>query len=448
MQKLHISATLPAPIGIQRENFTISYPKYGSGSISLTALGDYILTTSGITEGSARRTTEYKAAYNKVSMDMLHAYESDNRRYTAIHRDMPKVSDICTYQKELMSLAPQKYKRAQFAFLKPTKDSVEEDLRHEVQSLNFDKTKPEKVSEKDYIHKNLNSLTERRSQSWIEAKELFEQIEEVRAERENARFLAEYKAIYNKKQDYIDGTESAVKEVLSSLCTAITVPYNIGITCEYKRTAHQLNAEIIFEDGVNVPSSKATILASGKISIKNKLVKEMISDKTNSTLSCVYYLASYLFNVSPNIQYLQMSVFDRSKQNPLMWVELERTRFSRIKPGLVDLCLDILGYPHVLDFKTKGDALELAIMNVSTFDKEVKFAIETANNSHLQSQGNVTEISGDKIAITFEQAYRLTDLPDISAIVRRAIAVAEGSGWGYVTLDKQYKGIIEELGNA
>lgn len=401
MQKLHISATTSVPIGTHRQDFTVSYPKYGNGTVSLTALGDYLLTTNGITEGSARRTNEYKAAYNKVSMDMLYAYEAEDRRFTSMHCNMPKVNDVSIYKQELMNLAPQKYKRAQFSFPKPTKAEVEEDLRNEVRSLNFDKTKPEKVSEKDYISKNLNRLIENRSRCWIEAHDLFNQIEDAREERENAKFFGEYEAIYNRKQDYIEGNENAVKAELSSMCATIEIPYNIDIVCEYKKNAHRLDVEMTFEDGVNVPSSKATILASGKISIKNKLVKEMISAKTLSTLSCVYYFASHLANVSPNIQYLPMSVFDRSKQNPLLWVEFERGMFSRITPQIVELHSDILGYPHVLDFKTKGDTLELAIMDTNTFEKEVKAAIENVNASRLQAKRNMTESNDNNIAIFF-----------------------------------------------
>lgn len=60
-----------------------------------------------------------------------------------------------------------------------------------------------------------------------------------------------------------------------------------------------LETSVIVEDGISVPITKAAILASGKISIKNKLVRETITEKTNSAISLTYFLAAHLFNVSP-----------------------------------------------------------------------------------------------------------------------------------------------------
>lgn len=448
MQKtLRILATLPSPIGSSSANFKLPYPKYGNGTVVLTVFGDYSLSVYGATEGSARRTNEYKAAYNKVTMDMLHKYEAENRRYTSIHRDMPKVKDVGSYQQELTALTPQTYKRATFTLEKPTKANIEDDLRNEVKSLNFDKTKPEVVSEKDFIRQNLNALTEIRQQGWQEAFELFTQIEDAREKRENAKFFAEYKAKYNKQKDYIEGKESIVLSELSLMTNNVKLSYNVELSCDYNQNLHLLNVVVVFEDGINVPINKAVVLASGKISIKNKLVKETITDKTNSTLSCVYYLASNLFNVSPNIQYLRMSVYDRTKSNPLMWVEFERGVFSRINPKMVGLHSDILGYPHVIDFKTKGEALELAAMNPAAFDREVKAEIDRVNSNRPQTVPSVMNLEDGNIAVSYEDAQRLAAIPNLSATVRKAISTAKDNGWDYVALEGKYKSILDELNN-
>ena len=66
MKELHISAKSCSAIQNCKQRFNVSYSKYGSGVIELTPYGDYILTTSGITDAAARRTVEYKSAYNPV----------------------------------------------------------------------------------------------------------------------------------------------------------------------------------------------------------------------------------------------------------------------------------------------------------------------------------------------------------------------------------------------
>lgn len=382
MQKLHIVATVPAPIGIRTQKFAVSYPKYGGGTIQLTSLGEYTLTTTGITDGSARRTPEYKIAYYKVSMAMLQAYESENRLYTSMHQDMLEVKDRRAYEKELVSLTPQKYQRSTFSLAKPTESEVEKDLEHEYKALNFDKNnKKFSGSVSDFVGQKLGSLMEERQRRWQEAYDLFATLEDAREARENARFFAAYKSLYNQKQNYIQGTESEVKAALSSLCATIRIPFPVCLSCHYTQHTHQLDVEMVFEEGVPVPLSKATMLASRKISIKNKSVKEIIADTALSTLSCIYYLTSHLFSVSPNIKYVRLSVYNRTQQNPLLWVEFDRTVFARLKPQTVDLYADILGYPHILNFKAKGDALELTPINASTFEKEVMIKSNELNAS-------------------------------------------------------------------
>lgn len=368
MKELHISAKSCSAIQNCKQRFNVSYSKYGSGVIELTPYGDYILTTSGITDAAARRTVEYKSAYNRVTMDMLHAYEAENRAYTSIHHNIPKIKDIEVSKKELINLTPKKYTRHRFELPKPTKSEVEDNLCNEVKYINFN---DENVSEKEYIKESLNKLTEYRQQYWQEANELFEQIEDAKEKRENKKYFTEYKRKYNQKEEYINGEEDIVEEGINALCSTIEIPYNISISYTYNKVKHLLSVEMTFENGINVPVSKATILTSGKISIKNKLVKEIIQDKTKSIISCAYYMAGKYFNVSPNILYIRMSIYDTNKQNPLLWVEFERDKLSKLSPLLTDIISDILGYPHVLNYKTKGDALELAIMNKTTFNNEV-----------------------------------------------------------------------------
>ena len=442
MKELHISAKSCSAIQNCKQRFNVSYLKYGSGVIELTPYGDYILTTSGITDAAARRTVEYKSAYDRVTMDMLHAYEAENRAYTSIHHNIPKIKDIEVSKKELINLTPKKYTRHRFELPKPTKSEVEDNLCNEVKYINFN---DENVSEKEYIKESLNKLTEYRQQYWQEANELFEQIEDAKEKRENKKYFTEYKRKYNQKEEYINGEEDIVEEGINALCSTIEIPYNISISYTYNKVKHLLSVEMTFENGINVPVSKATILTSGKISIKNKLVKEIIQDKTKSIISCAYYMAGKYFNVSPNILYIRMSIYDTNKQNPLLWVEFERDKLSKLSPLLTDIISDILGYPHVLNYKTKGDALELAIMNKTTFNNEVLFEISKLNSSRVSVESIITDLNADYIALSFNEAQRLINVPRLSEAIKKALSIAKDNGSTYVTLSKQYKGIIEEF---
>lgn len=442
-KELHIIASIPQQILSCKETF---YANRGYGTIELTPYGDYLLNTVGITDAAARRTAEYKNAYKKISANMLHAYEAETRAYTSIHRNMPSIESVVKLKNDLMILAPQKYQRGRFTFDKPTKDDVEKDLLEEAKNINFDKTNTSgHVDVKLFVKEHINEMIEIRQHAWQEACNFFNKIEDAREERENAKFFAEYKTLYNNKKEYLEGKESSVKQELLNLCGNISVPYNMSLSFAYSQTARVLEASVIVEDGISVPITKATILTSGKISIKNKLVRETITEKTNSVVSLTYFLAAHLFNTSPNVQYLRFSLYERNKQNPLLWVEFERDKFSRTRPKMVDVISDILGYPNVLEFKNKADAIELCTMDKTSFDNDVAIAVQHSNETHPEYQSTSIDLGNNNIAISFDDAKLLGGVPTLANEVRKAISLAKDRGQSYVTVDKKIKSILDEL---
>lgn len=392
MKKVHISATLPAYPQTCKENFVVSTSQsYGRGSISLSPMGMYDLSVSGITDGAARRTAEYKAAHKKVTMDMLHAYEATDREYTAIHRKMKRVRTSGEYEKALMLLTPQKYKRATFALPKPTQNEVEDDLRAEVRYRNFNQSGSEiHVNESEFIKQNINSLVEARKHDWQDAHDLFNKIEDAKEERLNACYLAEYKKSYDQEKSFIEGNTQTVETSISTVCSTMKVPYDIELSYNYDKDDKTLCVKLVVENGISTPMSKAVLLASGKISVKNKLVRDTIFDRTNSAVSLVYYIGSELFSVSPNIQFLQMSLYERTLQNPLLWVEFDRDTFSKTKPLSVGVISDVLAYANISNFKMKCGTLDLTAMKADDFEKKVA------------SMGHRTDKYGDMPAYGFE----------------------------------------------
>ena len=442
-KELHIIASAPQQIQSCKETF---FTNNGYGTIELTPYGDYLLNTVDITDAAARRTNEYKSAYKEVTANMLQVYEENTRAYTYLHENMPSVESVVKLKNDLMTLSPQKYERGHFDFRKPTKDDIEKDLLEEAKNINFDKTKTNgHVDEKMFVKEHINEMIEVRQQAWQEACDFFNKIEDAREERENTRLFAEYKSLYNRKKEYIDGNESVVKQELLNLCGKVSVPYNLSLSFAYNQTTHILETSIIVEDGISVPISKAAILASGKISIKNKLVRETITEKTISAVSLTYFLAAHLFNVSPNIQYLRLSLYERNKQNPLLWVEFEREKFICVNPYRVGVLSDILSYPNVLEFKNRAGSIELCAMDKTSFDNNVAMAVKRENENHLEYQSTYSDLGNNDIAISFEDASILCEIPNLSNEIRKAISTAKDKGLSYVTIDKKLKGILDEL---
>ena len=128
-----------------------------------------------------------------------------------------------------------------------------------------------------------------------------------------------------------------------------------------------------------------------------------------------------------------------------MWVEFERDKFSRIRPKMVDVISDILGYPNVLEFKNKVDAIELCTMDKASFDNEVAIAVQHSNESHPEYQATYIDLGNNNIAISFDDAKLLSGVPTLANEVRKAISLAKDSGQAYVTVDKKMKSTLDEL---
>lgn len=444
VKEIHIKAEPQNSIAPCTENFRIGLPKGGSGTLVLNQFGEYTLTTRGISEGSIKRTSEYRNALNKVSRKMLSAYNSLNENYTAIHKKMEKIHPLSLHQKELESLTPDKYKRKSFGLAKPTKNEVEEDLRNEAKSVYYEKIGlGENQDENEYITSRLNSLTEQRQAMWQEAYDLFNKIEDAREEKTNNQYIAEYKTIYDQEKDYIEGKESIVKENIHNVLLSLVLPYDITINCEYSQQKQQITAKIIFDAGINVPMSKADILSTGKISIKNKPVREMLADKSVSTMSHAYYMASKLYTVSPHVQYVQITMFDKSEQYPLLWIEFDRDKFAKLSPENLNVIVDIYSYPHVFNLKIRNGVANLETMTAENFQKEIEQTIRAANASHPLGK-DYRESADGKLHISFERANELRNVPSISPEISKAIALSKDNGWDDVVIDKKYKSIIDE----
>ena len=90
---------------------------------------------------------------------------------------------------------------------------------------------------------------------------------------------------------------------------------------------------MILEDAVPVAVMKADILASGKLSVKNKLVRELTNDQTRCTIGLLFLISSHVFSISPNIQTIRLSLWNRAKTHGYIWIEFDAPAFTRLTPG-------------------------------------------------------------------------------------------------------------------
>lgn len=374
MLHLHyrILATIPGPINGQSRTFTLKYPHHGSGTITLTANGVYNLSLNSwdTSDASARRTNEFKDALYNVSNDLIKAYDDSAAIYTNIHGRMIKLHRKSYYEGKLPQVVLETYEKKRFNIWPPQMQEVEGLLSSEAESVFHGKnaTREEKTA---YVKANSDRIFKERMEIFEEAKSLFDEIEVAHEQRENAAFTEKYNAEIKAQQDFLEGSEYLVKDALDSRMANATLPYTVGIDMSYNQEAHAMAIDIQLISGVYIPSMKATLLSSGKVSVKEKLVKESEEEKTISMLGIIYYIASIVFDASPNIDIVDVCLWDSQKENGYGWVRFPRKDLLHNTVQKFVPTVDVFNYERVMNLKESRGVLVLSPIKASVFKKQI-----------------------------------------------------------------------------
>lgn len=205
-----------------------------------------------------------------------------------------------------------------------------------------------------------------------------------------------------------------------------------------------LNTEIELQNDLNLPTNKTNILASGKISVKDKLVKEMEQFKTETIVSMIYYVAASLFNAAINIRTQRVSVWLEGKREGLIWIQFDRNSFSKLSMRTVNPMLNYYDWPRV-------DALRM-VRGASQFDPFDAISFKNAiaqvmtDNEIKDEEQSATDVPySSDVIVTIGYAKTIAAALPNDAELQSLVADAMSSGAAKVTLPKKYKGILKEL---
>ena len=196
---------------------------------------------------------------------------------------------------------------------------------------------------------------------------------------------------------------------------------------------------------MNLPTNKINILSTGKISVKDKLVKEMEQFKTETIVSMIYYVAASLFNAAINIRSQQVSVWLDGKREGLVWIQFDRAKFSKLSMRTVNPMLNYYDWPRVDALRMIRGASQFDTMDTNSF----KTAIAQAKAEN--GIGDVgTEISSDAtdssmVTVSVGYAKTVAEALPNDIMLQSLVTEAIQAGATKVTLPKKYKGILNEL---
>ena len=329
MGKYSIRQSVKHDIVPLRDSFQFNY---GKATVRLDPDGTYTLMANGSEYSeyvnSARRAYQYKPTVQKLSEKMREAYDQQTFDFTHLNYRLSPSRSRVSIENTLDKLVLQKYTNKPFAVKQPTKAEIRTELEYEASQLYFKTFGTNTKQVEEYVNAHLQDALDQRLKTWQELSDYHDAIQAQNAEKQNLIYFKEYTDKKEELENILSGPTRFVDAEIRKRLSDIHLPFDIELDYTYSKQQKQLDVEVEVTLSIPIPFQKATMLASGKVSIKNKTAKEQDADYKQCIYGLTYYIASKFFDVSTNIEKISVTVWEEGKKLGLIWVEFPRDDFN------------------------------------------------------------------------------------------------------------------------
>lgn len=428
-----------ANIGIPlvvRSSYKFTTRTYGiqEAEITLTRDGEYILTVDGSrvikNQIAIVRGSNYTNAIIDVSTRMRQAIEAYNDAYVSLANKTTQIRSRIAVEKDMAKIVVKRYAREKFSLPKTNKSEVESDLREEAESKFFSVWRANTSKKNKYVSQNLEEEYNKRMANWNELKKYHESIQDYFESQKNEQYQQEYNLRKKAVEDDLNGDVTYVTKKFNELPSSCVIPFDVSLECDYNKKDGIINAIATLPSILNIPDKKVESAAYNKISVKEKLKRELNEDATNTLLGLAYYLAGHLFSLSVNIEIVRLSVM--TGYHAYYWVEFERNGFASIPFLNLSPLQDFFNHPNVIDYR--GSVIEL--MEEDVYKQRI--------NEAMRIRG---VLAGNKnlILMSIIQAEKICRNIEGTDDLKQAIQDAKKNNSTVVIADKRYLNVLHEL---
>lgn len=230
---------------------------------------------------------EYARNYNEASEIIVNTIS-----YMPSLEDPERISNA--YSK---LSSPKLYIKRPYPDSEPTMDEVVHTLeiraREEISSILFWKNKARR---QEYVEANKDHELEKAVKTWKLRKAEWDHDQDEREKKVNHEKLSEYEEKKSAMESYLHGGEEAICALFNKHIEKLELPYQISVSCAFMDELDALSIDVELPDIDVIPSEVAKVLASGKVSIKAKTIRDRNKEYVTSTLGVAYVLAAIGFN--------------------------------------------------------------------------------------------------------------------------------------------------------
>ena len=427
MKQYRIIGTPPTILSLAEYTFTI----YGVSSkirLTLDAYGDYYLHTPyNVSEASVKRNPAYKVAVDRVTSQMLDSYLHAVKPYTEIHKKAVFVVPELKYTDKLNQLSPRKYRRQLFKVAQPMISEAELMASAEINSRKECGLQDCSILPSDLLQQMQNN--------WDQLRQYFELVETSLEDINNEKYLEEYNAEKQSIENYLYGPCEYVSKQMDVICPQIASPENFILSYDYAKDDSLLNLCIHFvSDSLdNQEDYAASLLASGKLSVKSKAKKDIDLEQSLFLSGLSFYISSLCFNISANIKRIRVTV--TRPNEGMYWVEFTRYMFSKMRNYSLNPMAELLNAPNVVKVNAAGNIVATPI---DKFNQQVRVQTAILDSSYMAG--------GDaSYTISLADAKLICKYIPGDNNLLGLISHVESLGGKTVSVDKKYENILKEI---
>lgn len=368
------------------------------------------------------REKEKEQAY-LYAVNQYNAITSESDVYTTIHRALEPLRDASLDKVKLSCLRVDKYLRQSYEVPKPdleqSKALVEKEARKQFRSFLFWSDK-EKC--KEFVDSHLAERHDEFVKEWEREKEEFERAEDEKERAFNKDAQAKYDGEKKKLDDFLCPSDNRILGKAEKMLGEMELPFSITTNFTFDSENGRLSFDVEFPDESFIPTQKANILKSGKLSVSNKTKKELNQDYVTAICGVAYKIAASAFNISARVESVAVyghivRIDDKTAtltDDYLYAVVFDRETFSNVV-GAGDFIphMKFAFFPHKISLTSQ---YVFKVIDPEKLDGSVADAVE---------EKVVKELSKIKFKIT-------SNIPNDPSNPNRAFSPDDGSGFDYL----------------
>lgn len=317
-----------------------------------------------------KRKPEYKEGIKEIYKVESNKINKITQEFTDLYKETIKPELKDSLIRKIENLSPKFYSVTKFPIEIPTSEYVEKELMDEAKvhfnSILFWKNGPNR---KKYIMDHLDSRYNVKVENWKIEKDLYHSKELERKKETNKLYQQEYQNQLKLMESNLEGKKDFVLESFESILNNLEIKPEFFLDFEYNEDDKAFNLDLDLPEIEHLPVKKSSILASGKLSVKDKTQKELKEDYALTVTGLGFLISGIVFQSSVGINQVNISAYtqriDRKTGNEIddyiYTVSFERDVFSKLNFKKLNPILAIEGFDYQMNMNKSFDFKSLVL---------------------------------------------------------------------------------------